>query len=164
MPGRVIPHRLPSCPGQDSRYTIRHNANQPTNPWWIYYEPPGANRIPADDPHRELIDLVNALKVGMGQTEGGCSASMNTDRPLPAWRRLPGRETACMSSTSAGAVFRLTLYRSLFTKAAFHRRRPRPRGSRGPVPCAGCRTVLSRLAIGKRHHATSMRFLSRRRA
>lgn len=77
MPGRVICHRLPACPGRDSRHTIRHNSLQPGNPWWVFYEPPAsAPPIPADNPHPELVALVNDLKIAEGQKPGG-SFSIN---------------------------------------------------------------------------------------
>lgn len=62
MPGRVVGTRLPCCPGKDSRFTIKHNYDVPNNPWWVFYEPPGGDPIPADDAHGELIALVNAMK------------------------------------------------------------------------------------------------------
>jgi hypothetical protein len=71
MPARVIPHRLPSCPGRDSRFTIRHHSGRPGQPWWVFYEPEAGDRIPADDSHEELINLVNYLKQQEGQSGGG---------------------------------------------------------------------------------------------
>ena len=88
MAGRVIPHRLPSCPGQDSRYTIRHNSDMPENPWWVYYKPPGGDLIPADDAHQDLVELVNALKEGMDQPAGG-SFSLNEHGQVIALRPAP---------------------------------------------------------------------------
>lgn len=71
MPARVIGTRLPCCPGRDSRFTIRHNPDRHGNPWWVYYEPPQEDPIPADEPHAELVQLVNGLKQQMGQSPGG---------------------------------------------------------------------------------------------
>ena len=110
MPGRVIPHRLPSCPGQDSRYTIRHNTDRPGNPWWVFYEPPGANRMPADDAHAELVALVNALKVGMGQTAGG-AFSINEHGQVIARTAAPAGQgnTVHVVDVSSGAVTAYTI-------------------------------------------------------
>ena len=72
---RVVPKRLPVSPGQDSRYTIRRNA-QEDNQWWVYYKPQGADRIPADDPHLELVARVNRIKEADGKPPGG-SFSIN---------------------------------------------------------------------------------------
>ena len=71
MAGRIIGTRLPCCPGKDSRFSIRHNVEQVGQPWWVFYEPPGADRIPADAPHAELVKLVNSMKMEMAHTEGG---------------------------------------------------------------------------------------------
>jgi hypothetical protein len=71
MPKRVIPHRLPSCPGRNSRFTIRHHQGMSGQPWWVFYEPEAGDRIPADDSHEELINLVNDLKEQEGLSGGG---------------------------------------------------------------------------------------------
>ncbi|HUY35864.1 MAG TPA: hypothetical protein VMV69_24185 [Pirellulales bacterium] len=71
MPGRIIGTRLPCCPGKDSRYTVKHNSLRAGRPWWVFYEPTGNDPIPADDPHEELVALVNSLKMEMAQSEGG---------------------------------------------------------------------------------------------
>jgi hypothetical protein len=84
---RVIPKKLPSCPGRDSRFTIRHNPDQ-GNEWWVYYEPPGADRIPADGPHRELVDVVNSLKEAAGNQAGG-SFSINEHQQVIARMTSP---------------------------------------------------------------------------
>lgn len=86
--GRVIPHRLPSCPGRDSRYTIRHNPDQAGNPWWVYYEQPSGARLPADRPHTDLIAVVNALKRAYAGQEGG-AFSLNEHRQVIARTRDP---------------------------------------------------------------------------
>jgi hypothetical protein len=67
---RVTPKRAPVCPGRNSRFTVRHNATQ-GNAWWVYYEPQGAPPIPADQPHPELVSLVNFLKESEGTSPGG---------------------------------------------------------------------------------------------
>lgn len=43
----------------------------PGNPWWVYYNPPGEDRIPADGAHAALVDLVNAIKQAEGGALGG---------------------------------------------------------------------------------------------
>ncbi len=89
MPGRVIAHRLPACPGRNSRHTIRRNSDQPGNPWWVFYEPPGsAPLIPSDDPHVELVTLVNDLKAAEGQSPGG-SFSINEHGQVIARTKAP---------------------------------------------------------------------------
>lgn len=69
--GRIIPQRLPSCPGRDSRYTIRHNQNELDSPWWVHYNHPENGLLPSDGPHEELIELVNILKEQQGCAPGG---------------------------------------------------------------------------------------------
>lgn len=71
MAGRIIGTRLPCCPGKDSRFTIKHNSEEPGNPWWVFYNPPGDNPMPADDPHKELVQLVNSMKLEIAHSEGG---------------------------------------------------------------------------------------------
>ena len=106
MPGRVIPHRLPVCPGRDSRHTIRHNSDQITNPWWVYYEPPaGADPIPADDPHPELVALVNALKAGEGQLPGGAFSINEHGQVIARTKAPPGQgNTQHLVNVSGGIV------------------------------------------------------------
>jgi hypothetical protein len=91
--GRVIPHRLPSRPGKDSLYIIRHNPNQLGNPWWVYYEDPNAGLIPADAAHLDLVELVNLLKVQAGGQEGG-SFSINEHFQVIARTGAPGHQTS----------------------------------------------------------------------
>jgi hypothetical protein len=102
--GRVIPHRLPSCPGFDSRFTIRHNPER-DNAWWVYYEPPGANRIPADDAHSELIELVNGLKQAEGQSPGGSFSINEHGQVIARTSAPPGQGNAVhVIDVSGGAV------------------------------------------------------------
>jgi hypothetical protein len=68
--GRVISRRVPICPGRDSRFTLRQNLDQ-GNAWWVYYENPPDTFHPADDPHIELVQLVNGLKESEVNYEGG---------------------------------------------------------------------------------------------
>jgi hypothetical protein len=77
MAGRIIGTRLPCCPGKDSRLTVRRNSEQASRPWWIFYEPPGDEPIPADDPHEELVTLVNSLKAEKANSKGGGPFSIN---------------------------------------------------------------------------------------
>lgn len=86
---RVVSKRIPICPGRDSRYTIRHNPDQPGNPWWVYYEPPGGDPIPADDPHAVLVELVNELKQQIVGGAGG-SFSLTEYRQVIARMASPG--------------------------------------------------------------------------
>jgi hypothetical protein len=69
--GRTIPQRIPVSPGRDSRHTIRHKDRRADGPWWVHYEPPGSDPLPADDPHEELVTLVNLLKEQMNCAPGG---------------------------------------------------------------------------------------------
>jgi hypothetical protein len=67
---RVIPKRLPVCPGRDSRFTIRRNSDN-GGAWWVYYDPPGGMLTAADLPHQTLVSLVNELKEVEGIAAGG---------------------------------------------------------------------------------------------
>ena len=67
---RVTPKRLPVSTGRDSRFTIKHNSAQ-DNAWWVYYEPPAGDPIPADHAHSELVERVNRLKELEGNSPGG---------------------------------------------------------------------------------------------
>jgi hypothetical protein len=67
---RVIPKKVPICPGRDSKFTIKHNRQQ-GNAWWIYYIQPQGDPVPADDAHADLVLLVNSLKQQEGQQPGG---------------------------------------------------------------------------------------------
>lgn len=67
---RVTPKRAPVSPGRDARFTLRRNPDQ-DNEWWVHYEPPGADPIPADQAHPELVDLLTILKGSEGQGPGG---------------------------------------------------------------------------------------------
>jgi hypothetical protein len=84
---RVIPKRLPVCPGRDSRFAIRRNAAN-GNQWWVHYEAPGKDFIPADEPHKELVDLVNDLKEAEGNSAGG-GFSINEHSQVIARMKAP---------------------------------------------------------------------------
>lgn len=84
MMDRVIAHRLPVCPGHDSRFTIRHNGSE----LWVFYNPPGGDPIPADGAHPRLVGLVNALKQAHGNQPGG-SFSINEHGQLIARMNAP---------------------------------------------------------------------------
>ena len=83
--GRVVPKRIPVCPGRDSRFTIKHNSTMPGNPWWVYYD-----SIPADDPHTELVTLVNEIKSQLCGSEGGGAFSINEHGQVIARMSAPG--------------------------------------------------------------------------
>ncbi len=89
MAGRIIGRRLPCCPGRDSRYTIRHHPSNPQR-WWVHYETPSGARIPADEPHQELIALVNELKAEMAGAPGGGAFSINEYGQVIARTRSTG--------------------------------------------------------------------------
>lgn len=106
MPGRIIGTRLPCCPGKDSRFTVRHHQDHPEKPWWVHYEPPGGDPIPADDSHTALVNLVLALKREMAQTEGG-PFSINEHGQVIARAKAPagpGNTIHIINVTSGGAV------------------------------------------------------------
>jgi hypothetical protein len=106
MPGRIIGTRLPCCPGKDSRYTLRTNHSQPGRPWWVFYEPPGEDPVPADDAHEELVALVLAMKMELAQSEGG-PFSINEHSQVIARARArsgPGNTIHIINVTSRGAV------------------------------------------------------------
>ena len=83
MVGRVIPKKLPACPGRDSRFSIKHNSNQPDNPWWVFYDDE-----PADHDHCSLIELVNSLKQDLGSPLGG-GFSINEHQQVMARMQAP---------------------------------------------------------------------------
>lgn len=102
---RVIPKRLPVCPGRDSRFTIRHNAAMGGD-WWVHYEEPGGALIPADSPHKDLVDLVNALKAAEGIAPGG-AFSINEHSQVIARMTAPAgyaQNTIHVVDVSSGAV------------------------------------------------------------
>lgn len=66
---RIVPKRLPTCPGLTSRFTIKHH---PSGPWWVYYD-----NTPADDPHSDLVCLVNDIKLQTVNHPGGGPFSIN---------------------------------------------------------------------------------------
>jgi hypothetical protein len=67
---RVTPKRAPVSPGRNSRFTLRRNFDQ-GGQWWVFHEPLGADPIPADQPHLELVELLGILKESEGQEAGG---------------------------------------------------------------------------------------------
>lgn len=106
MPGRIIGTRLPCCPGKDSRFTLRHHPTQPSKPWWVHYEPPRGDPIPADEPHSSLVSLVMALKQEMANSEGG-PFSINEHGQVIARAKAPagpGNTIYFINVTSSGAV------------------------------------------------------------
>jgi hypothetical protein len=72
----------------------------------VYYEPPGDDPIPADDPHEELVALVNSLKNELANTEGG-PFSINEHGQVIARARAtsgPGNTIHIINVTGRGAV------------------------------------------------------------
>lgn len=108
MKGRIIAKRLPSCPGHDSRFTIHRHKSLAGAPWWVHYED-GSTLIPADLPHRDLVEVVNDLKRQDGQAEGG-GFSINDHGQVIARMSAPpgpghGRSIRVIG-VSGGMVFR----------------------------------------------------------
>jgi hypothetical protein len=138
MPGRIIGTRLPCCPGKDSRFTLRHHQERPGSPWWVHYEPPGGDPIPADDPHTDLVNLVLALKREMAQTEGG-PFSINEHCQVIARAKAqsgPGNTIYIINVTSGGAV---STYHEpiLFQKGSLDPRATPAEGGSWPGPLSG---------------------------
>jgi len=69
--GRIIGQKVPICPGVDSLFRIRHNPAEDGNPWWVFYGTDASDFVPADDPHLELVELVNLLKQQQDGQAGG---------------------------------------------------------------------------------------------
>jgi hypothetical protein len=106
---RVIPKRLPVCPGRDSRFTVRHNSANGGD-WWVFYEAPGGTLIPADSPHQELVRLVNELKEAEGIAAGG-AFSINEHFQVIARMKAPAgyqQNTIHVVDISSGAVQKYT--------------------------------------------------------
>lgn len=99
----VIPKHLPVCPGRDLRFTIRHNTD---GEWWVYYEPPGGTRIPADAPHQELVNLVNELKAAEGKAGGGAFSINEHSQVIARMAAPPGypQNAIHVVDISTGAV------------------------------------------------------------
>src|SRR3954468_11570676 len=102
---RVIPKRLPVCPGRDSRFTIRHNSASGGD-WWVHYDPPGGTPIPADSPHPELVSLVNALKEAEGIAAGGAFSINEHSQVVARMTAPPGYQQNAIHvvDISSGAV------------------------------------------------------------
>lgn len=88
MSSRVISHRLPSSTGRDSRFTIRHNEQHPGSPFWVHCLSSSGELFAADDPHKDLVDLVNGLKAERGIPPGG-AFSINEHRQVIARMNAP---------------------------------------------------------------------------
>jgi hypothetical protein len=86
--GRIIPQKVPICPGVDSLFRIRHNNDVEGNPWWVFYGEDSGDLIPADDPHQNLVRLVNELKQQQGGQAGG-RFSMNEHCQVIARMQAP---------------------------------------------------------------------------
>jgi len=102
---RVIPKRLPVCPGRDSRFTLRRNSGE-GGEWWVHYEAPDGTLMPADDPHEELVSLVNNLKLAEGNGQGG-SFTINEHFQVIVRTKAPAgyqQNTIHVVDISGGAV------------------------------------------------------------
>jgi hypothetical protein len=106
---RVIPKRLPVCPGRDSRFTIRRN---PANgdDWWVYYQDPDGTLIPADTPHADLVALVNDLKEAEGLAPGGAFSINEHFQVIARMKAPPGyqQNTIHVVDVSSGFVQKYT--------------------------------------------------------
>ncbi|MCO6458536.1 MAG: hypothetical protein J5I93_24790 [Pirellulaceae bacterium] len=138
MAGRIIGTRLPCCPGKDSRFTIKHNADRAGCPWWVFYEPPGAAPIPADDAHPVLIALVNSLKAGLAGSPGGGPFSINEHGQVIAPAKAPaghGNTIHIIDVTASG----VSTYRTpiLFQSGALDPRATPTEGTLWTGPLSG---------------------------
>ena len=139
MAGRIIGTRLPCCPGKDSRFTVKHNAERAGRPWWVFYDAPGSDSIPADDSHEGLVALVNALKTEMAQSSGGGPFSINEHGQVIARASAPagqGNTIHIINVTSGGGV---STYRTpiLFKSGDLDPRATPAEGSPWPGPLSG---------------------------
>jgi len=108
--GRVISKRIPICPGRNSRYTLKHNWQKPDHPWWVYYEPPGGDPIPADDAHSSLVAVVNDLKQQLSGNEGGSFSLTEFGQVIARMTAAGGHPGNAIHAIGiqAGAVFAYT--------------------------------------------------------
>jgi hypothetical protein len=151
MAGRIIGTRLPCCPGKDSLYTLKHNAARPGRPWWVYYVPPSADPIPADDPHEELVALVNAMKAEMSSSSGGGRFSINEHGQVIARAKSPsgpGTAIHIINVTSRGVV---STYETplLFSGGALDPRSTPTEGAKWPGPLSGMSYTFAKLGNAK---------------
>jgi len=98
----VIPKRLPVCPNRDSRFTIRNHAGS----WWVHYKAPDGTFVPSDDPHADLVGLVNALKEAEGNSAGGAFSINERGQVIARMKAPPGypQNAIHVVDISAGAV------------------------------------------------------------
>ena len=141
--GRVIPKRVPVCPNRDSRFTICRNDGV----WWVYYDPPGGTRVPADAPHAELVQLVNDLKAAEGNEPGGAFSITEHSQVIARTKAPIGYKQNALHivGISAGFVKRYT-ETITFGKGALDPTMEPPEGTewRGPR----CGTTYSLAAPG----------------
>jgi hypothetical protein len=105
---RVTPKRLPVSVGRDSRFTIRHNPDQ-DRAWWVYYEPPGQDPIPADHAHSELVERVNHLKEIESNSPGGGFSINEHGQVIARMKATSGPQSAWhVVDVSSGSVFAYT--------------------------------------------------------
>ncbi len=138
MTARVIGTRLPCCPGKDSRFTVKRNFNRLGKPWWVWYEPPGDDPIPADDAHEQLVALVNSMKMEMVQSQGG-PFSINEHGQVIARAKAPpgqGNTVHIINVTSRGVV---STYRTpiLFQEGQLDPEASPEEGEAWPGPLSG---------------------------
>lgn len=134
---RITIKRLPVSPGQDSRFTLRRNRDQ-ENEWWVHYKPQYGDHIPADDPHSDLVDRVNRLKVAEGAGEGG-SFSINEHGQVVARMNAPAGhpgQAVHVVDVSGGSVYS---YSDLITfrGGTFRPDANPPEGTPWPGPLCG---------------------------
>jgi hypothetical protein len=134
---RVIPKRLPVCPGRDSRFTIRHN-NERGGDWWVYYEAPDGTLMPADVAHQQLVSLVNDLKAAEGSAGGG-AFSINEHSQVIARMKAPSgyqQNTIHVVDVSTGAV-QIYVNKITFQEGAMDPTATPAEGSPWPGPRCG---------------------------
>ena len=135
--GRITVKRLPISPGQDSRFSIRHNPHQ-GNQWWVYYKPQGSDPIPADADHAELVARVNRLKTNEGNAAGG-PFSINEHRQVIARMKAPAGYTGHavhVVDVSDGAVYSYSPVIT-FQNGALRPDASPPEGTPWPGPLCG---------------------------
>jgi len=99
---RVIKKCLPVSPGKDSHFTIKHKGSD----WWVFCERSDGTLIPADSAHKDLVDLVNGLKMAEGLAAGG-GFSINEHFQVVARMAAPAgykQNSIYVVDTSSGLV------------------------------------------------------------
>jgi hypothetical protein len=106
---RVIPKRLPVAKGRNSHYTLKRNYDQ-GGVFWVHYEPPGADPIPADDAYEELVSRVNWLKETENIRAGGSFSITEHGQVIARMTAPPGyvERSIHVVDISGGVVFAYT--------------------------------------------------------